>query len=258
MLDMLLEFGVNHIDTAADYGESESRVGPWMKRHRGDFFLATKTHARDYAGARDSIHRSLDRLQTDRLDLLQLHNLVEPDEWEQALSAGGAVEAVVEAREAGLVRFIGVTGHGTRIAAVHLRSLERFAFDSILLPYNFTMMANPTYAADFEQVCAVAAERDIAVQTIKSIARRRWQGDEGRRFSWYEPIRDSEALRRGVHWALSRPGIFLNTSSDATLLREILEAAASAVEEPEAQVMEQDVSRLEITPLFEAGELETI
>ena len=143
VLDLLLEYGVNHIDTAASYGEAELRVGAWMPRHRERFFLATKTGERSAAGAREGLQRSLERLRVDRVDLIQLHNLVEEDEWATALGPGGALEALVEARDQGLVRFIGVTGHGTPVAAMHLRSLERFPFDSVLLPYNFTMMQEP-------------------------------------------------------------------------------------------------------------------
>lgn len=258
VLDLLLEHGVNHIDTAADYGDAERRIGPWMQWHRREFFLATKTSARDYQGARDSIHRSLEHLQTDHVDLIQLHNLVEEDEWQQALSPGGALDAAIEAREQGLVRFIGVTGHGTRIAAMHLRSLERFPFDSVLLPYNYTMMANPAYAADFERLDALCRERGVAVQTIKSVARRRWQNDDERHFSWYEPLRDGAALRRHVAWVLARPGVFLNTSSDAKILRDILEAAAAGLAQPPAAEMEADVARFAMEPLFEAGERERI
>ncbi len=258
VLDLLFEYGVNHIDTAADYGDAELRIGPWMQRQRKEFFLATKTSARDYQGARDSIHRSLDRLQTDHVDLVQLHNLVEENEWEQALSPGGALDAAVEAREQALVRFIGVTGHGTRIARMHLRSLERFPFDSVLLPYNYTMMADPSYAADFEQLDAVCRARGVSVQTIKSVARRRWQSNDERHFSWYEPLRDRDALRRHVAWVLKRPGVFLNTSSDATVLPEILAAAAAELAEPSATEMEADVAKWSMEPLFEPGERERI
>jgi len=111
-LEVLLEFGINHIDTAASYGDAELRIGPWMHGHRNNFFLATKTGQRSYAAARDEINRSLERLRTDHVDLIQLHNLVDAGEWDEALSDGGALEACVEAREAGLVRFIGVPGHG--------------------------------------------------------------------------------------------------------------------------------------------------
>jgi len=258
VLDLLLEHGVNHIDTAASYGDAELRIGPWLKRHRQKFFLATKTEHRDYDGARDSIHRSLDRMQTDHVDLIQLHNLVEEDEWQQALGPGGALEAAIEARAAGLVRFIGVTGHGTRIAGMHLRSLERFAFDAVLLPYNYTMMANPSYAADFEKVDEVCRTRGVALQTIKAVARRRWQNDDVPHFSWYEPLRDRDAVQRHVRWVLSRPGVFLNTTSDAKVLPDVLDAAEQTIERPAASEMEADVEHYDMEPLFAPGENETI
>jgi aryl-alcohol dehydrogenase-like predicted oxidoreductase len=253
LLELLFEHAVNHIDTAAMYGDSELRVGAWMPRHRDRFFLATKTHERTAQGARASLERSRQRLAADQLDLIQLHNLVDPEEWRVALGLGGALEALVEARERGHVRFIGVTGHGTRVAAMHLASLERFPFDSVLLPYNFTMLAQPDYAADVERLLAVCTQRGVAVQTIKAIARRRWgEGDE-RRHSWYEPIRDAEALGRAVRFVLSKPGLFLNTSSDATLLPALLAAAEQPPASPTARELEADVARLELTPLFVRG-----
>lgn len=213
VLKVLIEYGINHIDTAASYGDSELRVGPWMREHRKRFFLATKTGERTYEGARASLHRSLERLRVDQVDLIQMHNLVAENEWETALGAHGALEAIVEARAQGLVRFIGVTGHGTQVAAMHRRSLERFAFDSILFPYNFPMMSIGQYAADVEALLKVCRERGVATQTIKSVARRRWQNGDGRKFSWYEPLRDRDAIRRSVHFVLSRPGLFLNSST---------------------------------------------
>ncbi len=254
VLETLLEFGVNHIDTAARYGDSELRIAPWMKTHREDFFLATKTGDRDGPGARESLERSLTRLGVERVDLIQLHNLVEPEEQKEALGPGGALEALVAARDAGLVRFIGVTGHGTFAPARHLESLRQFPFDSVLAPCNFAMLAQPEYARDFEELYATCRERDIAFQTIKSVARRRWsEADEGPRHSWYHPIRDGEALRRAVHFVLSRPGVFLNTSSDTTLLRPTLEAAAELPADPGDAAMDDDVHRLGIEPLFVRG-----
>jgi aryl-alcohol dehydrogenase-like predicted oxidoreductase len=250
-LELLLEHGVNHIDTAASYGESELRLAPFLRAHRREFFLATKTGQRDYAGARDELHRSLERLGVDQVDLIQMHNLVEPDEHARALGPGGALEALVEARAQGLVRFIGVTGHGTRVAAMHAASLERFDFASVLLPYNFSMMAAPDYAAEFEALVALCAARGVAVQTIKSGARRRWQPDDAaKRFSWFEPIRDSGALRRAVHWVLRRPGLFLNSSSDATLLEQTLRIAAEAGPRPSDAEMSADARRFGVEPLF--------
>ena len=254
VLETLLEFGVNHIDTAARYGDSELRIAPWMKTRREDFFLATKTGDRDAKSARESLERSLTRLGVERVDLIQLHNLVEPEEQKEALGPGGALEALVAARDAGLVRFIGVTGHGTFAPARHLESLRQFPFDSVLAPCNFAMLAQPEYARDFEDLYATCRERGIAFQTIKSVARRRWsEADEGPRHSWYHPIRDGVALRRAVHFVLARPGVFLNTSSDVTLLRPTLEAAAELPADPGDAAMDDDVRRLGIEPLFVRG-----
>ncbi len=235
VLDLLLEHGINHIDTAPSYGDAELRIGPWMDRHRDDFFLATKTRCRDYAGARDEIQHSLERLRTDRIDLLQLHALIHPDEWEQALAPGGALEAAREAREAGLIRFIGVTGHGWNVAAMHRRSLERFAFDSVLMPWNWHCAHHETYAADFEATVALCAQRGVAVQTIKSLARGPWAAGVLRNHTtWYQPLEDPADIRLAVHWLLARPGIFLNTVGDVELLPAVLRAAAElgAASEP--------------------------
>jgi aryl-alcohol dehydrogenase-like predicted oxidoreductase len=258
VLATLLEFGVNHIDTAASYGDSELRIAPWMRVHREQFFLATKTGERSGDGARASLERSLTRLGVDSVDLIQLHNLVEPDEWEEAHGPGGAVEALVRARDEGLVRFIGVTGHGLRIAGMHLRSLERFDFSSVLLPYNYTLMSVDWYRADMEALIGVCEERGVAVQTIKSVARRRWPEGTGPRFSWYEPLADGDALARAVRYVLGRPNLFLNSSSDARLLRPTLDAAAIGGPPPSDEEMAADVGRQEIEPLFDGGTLERI
>ena len=254
VLATLLEFGVNHIDTAAGYGDSELRIAPWMRSRRAEFFLATKTGDRDAKGARASIERSLTRLGVEQIDLIQLHNLVDPEEQKQALGPGGALEALVAAREAGLVRFIGVTGHGTFAPERHLESLRQFPFDSVLVPCNFAMLAQPEYARDFEALHATCREREVAFQTIKSVARRRWsEDDDGPRHSWYHPIRNADALRRAVHFVLSRPDAFLNTSSDVTLLRPTLEAARTVAAAPSDVAMQADVRDLGVEPLFVRG-----
>jgi len=258
VLATLLEFGVNHIDTAASYGDSELRVAPWMARHRGRFFLATKTGERSGDGARAGLERSLTRLGVDAVDLIQLHNLVEPGEWEVAHGPGGAVEALARAREEGLARFIGVTGHGLRIARMHLRSLERFDFSSVLVPYNYAVMSDERYRADMDELLGVCEQRGVAVQTIKSVARRRWPEGAEPQFSWYEPLTDGEALTRAVRYVLGRPGLFLNSSSDARLLRPTLQAAAAGGRVPAAGEMAADVERHDIRPLFDGAALERI
>src|SRR5436305_4787176 len=249
-LEVLLEHGVNHIDVAASYGDAELRLAPWLKEHRDAFFLATKTGKRDRAGARDEIRRSLDRLGVDRVDLLQLHNLVDVIEWETALREGGALEAAVQAREEGLVRFIGVTGHGLTVARMHRRSLERFPFDSVLLPYNFAQMRDEVYASDFEALAAVCAERGIAVQTIKGISLAPWNGREQTAGTWYEPLQEQDDIDLAVHWVLGRPSVFLNTAGDVALLPKVLDAASRFESRPHEEQMAELAERRTLVPLF--------
>lgn len=254
VLEQVLAAGVNHIDTAASYGDAELRLAPFLKQHRSAFFLATKTGQRTAEGAHAELHRSLERMGVTQVDLIQLHNLVDESEWQTALGPGGALEALVEARDQGLVRFIGVTGHGTQVAAMHLRALERFPFDSVLAPYNRAMMLQPEYAADFERLDTVCRARGVALQTIKSVARRRWrESDADKHFSWYMPLRDRDAIRRAVHLVLARPGLFLNSSSDATILPLILEAASMPVSAPSDEDLARDATEYGIEPLFVRG-----
>jgi aryl-alcohol dehydrogenase-like predicted oxidoreductase len=249
-LELLLEHGINHIDTAASYGDAELRLAPWLAQHRDRFFLATKTGQRDRAGAREEIRRSLDRLGVDRVDLLQLHNLVDVIEWETALREGGALEAAVEAREEGLVRFIGVTGHGLTVAKMHLRSLDRFPFDSVLLPYSYVQMRDERYASDFEALAAVCTERNVAIQTIKSITLAPWDGREQTAATWYEPLREQADIDLAVHWVLGRPGVFLNTVGDVTLLPKVLDAASRYESRPSDETMDELAARRNLVPLF--------
>lgn len=248
-LEVLLEYGVNHIDTAASYGDAELRIGPWMAQHRQNFFLATKTGERTYQKAKEEIYRSLERLQVNVVDLIQLHNLVDPQEWEMAMSDNGALRAAIEARDEGVVRFIGVTGHGTTIAAMHKKSLERFDFDSVLLPYNYWMMQNPTYAAEFETLMALCRQRNVAVQTIKSIARGPWGEKAQNRATWYEPFEEQGDIDRVMYWVLNRPGVFLNTAGDIYLLPKVLDAARRFTAVTQAE-LDEKVAELEATPLF--------
>ncbi len=249
-LEILLRHGVNHIDTAPRYGESELRIGAWMPRHRQDFFLATKTGARDAVQAREELQRSLDRLRVDHVDLLQLHSLGHPDDWDQAMGPGGALEAAVRAREEGLVRFIGVTGHGWNIAAMHRRSLQRFDFDSVLLPYNFVMAQDPRYRQNAEAVMQMCRQRKVAVQIIKSIARGPWATSERTHTTWYQPLEAQEDIDRAVHWVMGLPGVFLNTVGDLTLLPRVLDAASRFRERPADREMSEMVDARRMTSLF--------
>lgn len=249
-LDLLLEYGVNHIDTAASYGDAELRIGPWMAQHRKTFFLATKTGQRTYEKAREEIHRSLDRLRVDAVDLIQLHALVHPDEWDTAMGPGGALEACIEAREQGLVRFIGVTGHGSTIAAMHRRSLARFDFDSVLLPYSYTIIQDKSYAQDFEALLQTCQERNVAVQTIKSISRGPWATTERTRSTWYQPLENQHDIDLAVHWVLGRPGVFLNTVGDIHVLPRVLDAASRFTQRPTDAEMQTLTKEEHMTSLF--------
>jgi aryl-alcohol dehydrogenase-like predicted oxidoreductase len=249
-LDVLLEHGVNHIDVAADYGDAELRIASWLQRNPGMFFVATKTGQRTYRGAREEIRRSLDRLGVDRVDSIQLHNLVDVIEWDTALSADGALEAAIEAREEGLVRFIGVTGHGLSVPEMHRRSLERFPFDSVLAPYNYVQMQDARYAETFEALAAVCAERNVALQTIKSLARRRWDGREHTAATWYEPLREQADVDLAVSWVLGRPEAFLLTTGDVEILPRLLDAAERFTARPPDEEMAGLAARAAAEPLF--------
>lgn len=267
LLDTLTAAGVNHIDTAASYGDSELLLAPWLAqtsqgvRNRDHVFLATKTGERDGPAARAELERSLDRLGVDTIDLIQLHNLVEPDDWEQAHTEGGALSALVEARDEGLVRFIGVTGHGTRIPAMHLRSLNEFDYDSVLFPYNVAMLDDADYRRDVAALRDRCRQNRVAMQTIKAVARRRWPDDspvaKRDRRSWYEPLKEAADIETAVRFVLSENDLFLNTSSDSRILPAVLQAS----KRPAIAPTEQEVAALRtrsIAALFDGAELERI
>ena len=249
-LEILLRYGVNHIDTAASYGESELRIAPWLKREPGRFFLATKGDRRDEKGAREEILRSLDRLGADHVDLWQIHSLADPIEWDQALSPGGALDAALLAREEGLVRWIGVTGHGAQIAATHRRSLERFDFDSVLLPHNYVTMQSPYYREQFDALLKTCQEKNVAVQTIKSVALRPWMSRDHTRSTWYQPLESQDDIDLAVWWAMARRDVFLNSVGDVDLLPRVLDAASRYDEPPEDEAMDALVARTHTEPLF--------
>ena len=251
VLELLLEYGINHIDTAPMYGNAEKRIGRWMEEHRSDFFIATKTRKRTYQEAWVGLQRSLECLRVDYVDLWQMHGLTNPAGWDRAMGPGGALEALIEAREKGLVRFLGVTGHGLHAPAMHLRSLERFDFDTVLVPYHYPLMQNLPYAADFEALTALCRERNVAVQTIKSIARRPWAGrSKTYNTFFYEPLEDQEAIDRAVHWVLGRPEVFLITAGDVQLLPKVLDAATRFVARPADTEMDAMVAELAMKPVF--------
>jgi aryl-alcohol dehydrogenase-like predicted oxidoreductase len=250
VLDLLCEFGINHIDTAPKYGEAELRLGPWMKKHREKFFLATKTNERTYQDAKDQFQRSLDRLQVDHVDLLQFHNLTDVVEREIVMGPGGALEFLVEAKNEGLTRFIGITGHGFDSPRFHRQTLERFEFDSVLLPCNYLLMQESRYADEFEKLISYCHTHQIAVQTIKSIARGYWGDKNWTRSTWYEPLSDEGAIDKCVHWVLGIPGIFLNTVGDVKELPKVLKAANNFKQRPTVEEMNAIVDKMNMQMLF--------
>jgi aryl-alcohol dehydrogenase-like predicted oxidoreductase len=254
-LEVLFKYDVNHIDVAASYGDAELRLGPWMEKYRSEFFLASKTGERTYDKAREEIRRSLDRLRTDHLDLIQLHAVTEDEELEIALGPGGALEAAIEARAEGLARFIGITSHTLYAPVIHMRALERFEFDSVLLPFNYPMMQIPQYAEGFKRLAARCKERGVAMQTIKSICRRPWQENAGHFSScWYEPLTGQDSIGKAVAYVFGQPQLFLNTAGDIHLLPEVLEAAGKYSEAPSDTEMKELAVSQEMVPLWQEHE----
>lgn len=250
VLDLLLKYGVNHIDTAAIYREAEKRIRPWMEEHRDDFFLATKSRSRSYDGAWKDLQRSLSRLKVDQIDLWQMHGLTNPVSWEKVMKPGGALEAFIEAREMGLVRFLGITGHGHKVPAMHLQSLDRFDFDSVLLPYNYLQMQRPRYAADFNELVELCNKRNIAIQTIKSIVRKPWgTSPQTHNTYFYEPLVTQDSIDRAVHWSLGLSESFVVTAGDIRLLPKILDAATR---------FEKRTSDREMSALVDEFDMKTI
>ncbi len=251
ILNKLLELGVNHIDTAPLYGNAEKRIGSWMKEHRDAFFLATKSGKRTYKEAWEDLQRSLDRLKVDYVDLWQLHGLTNAVGWERAMGPGGALEAFIDARNKGLVRFLGVTGHGTKAPSMHKRSLDHFDFDTVLLPYNYLLMQDPRYAVDFNELVESCRKRNVAVQTIKSIARRPWQ-NRPKTFNtyFYEPLETQNAIDKSVHWSMGLQDTFLITAGDMQLLPKVLDAANRFERRPSDNEMNAVVNAFNMQPIF--------
>lgn len=203
-----LEQGINHFDTAADYGDSELRLAPWMTDIRGKIFLSTKTGKRSKDQARAEIERSLHRLQVDSVDLIQLHAIGDLAELDRATSSGGALEAAVAAREEGLAGAVGITGHGHGAPATHLEALRRFPFDTVLTPLNFLLYQRPDYRRDYDALAAEVQRQDAALMVMKPLSRNLWREDETQRFAtWYEPFEEQEHIDAAIAFVLARPEV---------------------------------------------------
>ena len=223
---LALGAGINHFDVAASYGQAELRLGPWMGRIRDRIFLATKTGLRDRDGAWAQVNRSLERLETDRVDLIQVHAVGDLEELDLVTRQGGSLEAVVRAREEGLVSYIGITGHGHQAPATHLEALARFPFDTVLTPLNYVLGQDPAYLADYQALVAEVQAQDVGLMIIKAASRRNWPEQTGRAYTtWYEPFDDQDRITAAVAWVLSHEEVTgIATPGDVRLLPLVIEA----------------------------------
>jgi len=229
--------GINHFDVARDYGEAEVRMAPWLREHRDEIFLATKTGRREAEEAWRGINESLERLGVDSVDLLQLHAVGDLEELDKATRSGGALESAVRAQEEGLVRNVGITGHSHTAPGTHLEALRRHPFATVLTPLNPALYARPDYRSDYEALVAEAQRQDVGLMVIKTVSRRNWpQGADQDFATWYEPQREPEKIRAAVSWALSRPEITgIATPGDVRLLEHVIAAEADRLLADEAE-----------------------
>ena len=219
-----LEFGVNHIDVAPSYGHAESRLASWMVRCRDDLFVGCKTTERSNAGAEAELHQSLSRLHMDHFDLYQIHAITTMQELDDVTRKGGSLEAMIAARDAGLTKYIGITGHGVDTPSIFIEALNRFDFDSILFPLNFVQYANPEYRQTAEKLLRLCSERDVATMAIKTITKGPWGDQEQKYDTWYEPFDQMEDIQRAVNFALSQNVSGLCTAGEMRLLPLVLQA----------------------------------
>jgi predicted aldo/keto reductase-like oxidoreductase len=225
-VQLALDAGVNHFDVAASYGDAELRLGPWMGRIRDRIFLATKTGLRGREAAWVQVNRSLERLETDRLDLIQVHAVGDLEELDLVTRPGGSLEAVVRAREEGLAAAIGITGHGHQAPATHTEALRRFPFDTVLTPLNWVLGQDPAYVADYQALVAEVQAQDAGLMIIKAASRRNWPTQATHAYTtWYEPFDDQERIDAAVAWVLSHPEVTgVATPGDVRLLPLVIEA----------------------------------
>jgi len=248
--NLLKQYEINHIDVAQSYGKAEMRVGPWMKRDRDSFFLATKTEKRTKKEALEELYQSLDKLKTDHIDLWQFHCLIEEHEWKIAMNEGGVLEAAIEAKNKGLIKYIGVTGHGIDAPRMHYKSLMEYDFDSVLFPYNFIMMQNHNYSEDVNKLISLCKEREVAIQTIKSLAKGPVKEEINPYTTWYKPLTSEASIAKSVNWVLKNSNVFLNSTGDITLLPILLKKASEPLFTPSDEDMKALVSSQGIEPLF--------
>ena len=250
VMEQVIEAGVNHIDIAPSYGQAEERVGPWMPRERQRFFLGCKTMERTKQGTWDEMQRSLKRLQTESFDLYQCHAVTSMEELDAVTMKGGALEAFVEARQRGLIQFIGITGHGVDAPRIYLEALRRFDFDSILFPLNFVQFVNPEYRKYTEELISVCKARDVGTMVIKSITRGPWGEKQHTATTWYEPFDQMDEVQRAVNFALSFDVTGLCTAGDTRILPLMLKACENLNPMSDVEREELIHSGQHLEPLF--------
>jgi aryl-alcohol dehydrogenase-like predicted oxidoreductase len=235
-----LDAGVDHFDTAADYGDSELQYGRWMPEIRDRIFLSTKTGLREKDAAKRQIHDSLERLRVDNVDLLQLHSVGDIEDLDRATGPGGSLEAAIVAKEEGLVGAIGITGHGNGAPSTHLEALRRYPFETVLTPWNYILSTDEGYRADYEALVEEVRRQDAGLMIIKTISRRNWpEGDptgDQRYTTWYEPFDRQEYIDAAVSWVLSHDEVTgLAMVGDVTLVPMMLDAENRRMSREEAE-----------------------
>lgn len=250
-MEIAIRAGVNHIDIAPTYGHAEQRLRPWMAKERDRFFLGCKTMERDREGALAEMHESLKTMKVDHFDLYQIHAITTQDELDAVLQPGGAIDALREARERGLTRYVGITGHGVDAPGLFLQALERFDFDSVLFPVSYIQFRNETYRKEAQQLIDVCRERDVGTMAIKAVAKGEWGNQEKKYNTWYEPFDEQDQIQKGINFALSYAVTGICTAGDVTLLPRVLEACQKYQplnqQERERLIKEQDPYQ----PLFQ-------
>jgi aryl-alcohol dehydrogenase-like predicted oxidoreductase len=249
-MERIIEAGINHIDVARSYGDAELRIGPWMPRERGRFFLGCKTTQRTKEGAWREMHESLKRLQTETFDLYQCHAVTSMEELDAVTSKGGALEAFVEARQQGLTRYLGITGHGAQTPQIFLEALRRFDFDTVLFPLNFVQMANPEYRSYAEELVEVSKAKDVGTMIIKSITKGPWGEKQHTATTWYEPFEEMDKIQQGINFALSYDVTGICTAGDTRILPLVLQACENFSRLSQDEIEEMIKSGEQYQPLF--------
>jgi predicted aldo/keto reductase-like oxidoreductase len=249
-MEQIIEAGVNHIDIARSYGEAELRIGPWMPRERGRFFLGSKTTERTREGAWKELQETLQRLQTETLDLYQCHAVTTMEELDKVTMKGGALETLVKARDEGLTKYLGITGHGVNAPEIYLEALRRFDFDSVLFPLNFVQMRNPEYRKYAEELIAVCKAKDVGTMIIKHVTKGPWGNKPHTATTWYEPFDKMDEIQKGVNFALSYEVTGICTPGDTRILPLVLKACENFTRLNPDELEEMIKSGEQYEPLF--------